>query len=476
MKKGLSLKWRISLWFTLILILITGAFFSVAISSYRVLHKEELRDELKNAVEEEAENLKEDKDYRERVLKGEAEDSSFIREDVQLMVYDEDGERIDGIFLHEEPDHHSFEEGGPIHRGEIGDELYYYFDKRVVIRHDKDLYVRGVIKAEQSIGKILKENMLLALMVPALILVAFFGGSLLTEHFLRPIRKIDETTESIRRSGDLTKRIPYEDKGDELSALSSHINGMFDTLQNNFEAEKQFTSSASHELRTPVSVILAQCEYALENADTKEELKESVASIQKQGYKMSRMIETLLMFTRMDQGTEKYPLERVNVTEVVNSACEDFKIIAGKNIRVEYEPAENVYMQANRELFTLMVNNLIRNAIRYGREDGHVYVELGERIAPDLEEEKSPGEGKTQVEHFSAITLEIKDDGLGIDPQDLPHIFEMFYRGDKSRNTKGLGLGLSLVQRIVTFHHGKITVKSTPGEGSTFTCVFYEKR
>ncbi|MCR4902740.1 MAG: HAMP domain-containing histidine kinase [Butyrivibrio sp.] len=449
MKRHLSLKLRITLWFTFFLVLITSVFLALVISIYRTYSSEEIKKELVEIVEEEAFLLESDEEYLESLVAGEITEVSFLKEDIKLMVYDEDGDQIAGIFLYDELDDKDYLSSDRPKKIEINGILYYYYDAKVKVRHGTDYYVRGIVRAETSITSIVEEHAAIMLLIPILILAAFCGGYLLAGKLLKPIKKIDDTTEEIRQSGDITKRIEFKDNGDELSGLSAHINNMFDTLQKNFEAEKQFTSSASHELRTPVSVILAQCEYAIENAKSKEEILDSISSIQKQGYKMNHLIEALLMFTRMDQGTEKYPKETVNLSDIVNSSYEDFSIIADKNISIITKINTEVVGKVNKELFSLMINNLIQNAIKYGKESGHVYVEL--------------------QKNAESVKLEIRDDGLGISDEDIPHIFEVFYRADKSRNSKGLGLGLSLVKRIVEFHGGNIKVESIPEKGSCFT-------
>ncbi|MCR5785006.1 MAG: HAMP domain-containing histidine kinase [Eubacterium sp.] len=452
MKKKLSLKLRISLWFTLFLLLITTAFLAVVMSVYKSYSSSTIKENLTEVVEEEASELEEDDDLRESVISGEEAEVYFLRDDIKLIIYDEDGNRVAGLSLYEELDDEKYQKSDKPKKTEIDGVSYYYYDKKISVRHGTDYYVRGIVKAEVTIFDIAKAHKNVFLLIPILIIIAFLGGYFLTGRFLMPIKKIDETTEEIRLSADLSKRIEFKDNGDELSRLSSHINAMFDTLEDNFEAEKQFTSSASHELRTPVSVILAQCEYAFENADSKEDFLESIASIQKQGYKMSHLIETLLLFTRMEQGTEKYPMEMASLSEIVSSSCEDFGLIADRNIEVITMIEKDVKKEVNKELFGLMVNNLIQNAIRYGKENGHVYVGL-----------KKDGE---------KVILSVADDGIGMTDEEMSHIWDIFYRGDKSRNSKGLGLGLSLVKKIVKYHNGNINVKSNPGEGSTFICVF----
>ena len=256
------------------------------------------------------------------------------------------------------------------------------------------------------------------------------------------------TADEIRRSSDLSRRIRTNGRGDELDELAKVINAMFDKLENDFEAQKQFTSNVSHELRTPVSVILAQCEYGFDKADDPEELLQIIASIQEQGYKMSGLINTMLMFTRIEQGTEKYPKSENDLTETVHSLCEDMRIIDGKNITIT-EDLEDVTANVNKEMFSLMTGNLIQNAVKYGKENGHVNVTL-----------KSSGD---------YAVIKVSDDGIGIPEEDLPHIWERFYRSDKSRSTKGTGLGLALVKEIAEYHGGFAEAESTEGKGSCFT-------
>ena len=150
--------------------------------------------------------------------------------------------------------------------------------------------------------------------IPFLILLAAFGGYLLAKRSLRPIRVISQTAEEIGNSGDLSKRIAIDENGDELHQLAGTFNRMFDQLEQNFEAEKQFTADASHELRTPIATILAQCEFAFENASGEAELYEIVGDIQKQGYRMTRLVESLLDFTRLEQRTERAAFEIIDMS------------------------------------------------------------------------------------------------------------------------------------------------------------------
>ena len=201
-------------------------------------------------------------------------------------------------------------------------------------------------------------------------------------------------------------------------------------------------------------MILAQCEYALGNAGNTEELKEALEVIQRQGYRMSRLIETLLTLTRIEQNTGYYPMEKANISSLAEDACRDMRLSAGHGIAIETEIADNVYAEINPQLFCLMLDNLLKNACRYGRENGKIKVTL--RVKSN------------------EIELKVADDGIGIGERDLPHIWERFYRGGNSRGKKGMGLGLSLVQQIVRYQQGRITVSSAVGEGTEF-CIIFEK-
>ena len=294
------------------------------------------------------------------------------------------------------------------------------------------------------------------LVFPFVLILALLGGYWLAGRFLRPVAQISRTAEEIRQNGNLAKRIEIKDTGDEISALARTFNAMFHRLEKNFEAERKFASNASHELRTPVSVILAQCEYALSDTDDTEELKEALEVVQRQGYRMSQLIETLLILTRIEQDTGYYPLEKVNVSELTEDVCRDRRLSAERGITMETEIKTGVTAEINPQLFRLMLDNLLQNAYRYGRENGWIKVILSEKE--------------------SGIVLKVADNGMGIGEKDLPHIWERFYRADNSRRKKGMGLGLSLVQQIVQYHQGRITVSSTAGEGTEFRIIFEKVR
>ncbi|MCR5120963.1 MAG: HAMP domain-containing histidine kinase [Ruminococcus sp.] len=446
--KRISLKFKLSLWFTLILTIFCVIMLILVMRIYQSADRNLILQTLENATEATVSKIRSDKKYREDIMFGKLADREFLYDDVQIMIYNEKGEHIAGLFLYPELDELKVSSSDEPVLTQLDGRNYYFCDKKTRTVRGNDLYVRGIIAAEKDlIGSMSSHGAILAVL-PVLLILAFGGGYFITGRFLKPVRNIRRTAEEIRSGGDLSKRIGTSGNGDELDELAKTINAMFDKLEGDFDAQKQFTSNASHELRTPVSVILAQCEYGFDHADSAEELLQVISSVQEQGYKMSGLIKLLLMFTRIEQGTEHYPKTETDLTALIRSVCEDMRIIAEKDITVT-EQLEPVTANVNREMLTLLTVNLIQNALRYGRENGFVKVKLSES------------------EDMAVITVE--DNGAGISEEDLPHIWERFYRSDRSRSSKGLGLGLALVKQIAEFHGGLAEAESEEGKGSCFT-------
>ncbi len=229
---------------------------------------------------------------------------------------------------------------------------------------------------------------------------------------------------------------------------------MFERLENAFEKERQFTSDASHELRTPVSVITAQCEFTLEKPRTGEEYENALETILRQSKKMSRLINDMLDYIRLEMRAESYKKETIDLTELVESLCFDMALIKEKDIVLSWEVEKNICFSGSRLLLSRLLTNLISNAYRYGKEEGHIFVCLKRR------------------EH--QITLSVSDDGIGIAQEEQLKIFQRFYQADTSHSGSGTGLGLSMADQIVRFHKGSIRVESALGKGSTFYIFFME--
>ena len=222
---------------------------------------------------------------------------------------------------------------------------------------------------------------------------------------------------------------------------------MFERLERSFEAEKQFTSDASHELRTPVSIIKGACEYAEKYDETPEDHAETISMIQRQADKMAVLINQLLHITRMEQGTENISMEQINLGEFANSFCNEQP---WDHSRFTLTATNDVSVAANKDLLGRLIRNLVENAFKYSSADGQVRLNIF----------------STSTE----VLLSVQDSGIGIPLEEQSKIWQRFYQVDSSRrNDDGSGLGLSMVEQIAKLHGGYMTLESIPKKGSTFT-------
>lgn len=314
------------------------------------------------------------------------------------------------------------------------------------------VWVRGITGADTADTLLQTVKNLAAFTVPMVLILAAAGGYLVAGRALKPIRQITEAANTINDGNDLSRRIGLGKPGshDELQKLSDTFDSMFERLENSFNSQQQFTSDASHELRTPTTVILAECDYAFKHARTAEDYSTALEVISRQAKKMSRLVESLLSLTRMDLGTAKTNFEVEDLSEMLNVICQETQLVGSRGITMLTDIQEGVYADIDVTLMSRLVQNLIDNAYKYGRDGGSVEVSLKAR-------------GGTAA-------ISVKDDGVGIEKEHLDKIWQRFYQEDSSRSGgEGLGLGLSMVKQIARVHGGTVSVESVPGEGSTFT-------
>ncbi len=333
---------------------------------------------------------------------------------------------------------------------------YYVFDRELTGEGLEGLWLRGVVSEKQGKEDLSTITMLSMVIMPVIVAVAIYGGSLIAKRTLEPIQKISETVEHISRGNDLKKRIELDKGDDELHLLAEQFNSMFARLDDSFEKEKRFTSDVSHELRTPMSVIMAQCEYSMDENSSLDEYAESIQSIYSQGQKMTVLINQMLDIARLEMRPENYPKERVDLSALTDSICKDMALIKEKGIAISSHIDAGLFISGNPGLLARAISNLISNAYHYGKDNGHIDVFLKK-----VEEQ---------------VVLTVSDDGIGIAEENIPKIFDRFYREDSSRTQNGTGLGLSITKEIVQFHGGTIEVKSLLGIGSTFTVIFPSER
>lgn len=280
--------------------------------------------------------------------------------------------------------------------------------------------------------------------------LAGIGGLFMASRVLKPVDRMTQTAQAIGES-DLSRRIEVH-SDDELGRLASTLNQMMERLGRAMDRQRQFTADASHELRTPLSIIEAESTLALRKERTEDDYRKSLESISQETAYMSAMIDKLLFLARADAGKEQLNLEEVDVTEILDQLASDIAALCQeKGLQFHIGPLEKIVVRGDRIRLKQLFSNLLENAVRYTPRGGSMSV-------------SAVSQGKTAM-------IAVKDTGVGIPKEALPHIFERFYRADKARSRAdgGAGLGLSICQHIAEVHGGRIEVESRVGEGSTFS-------
>lgn len=275
-------------------------------------------------------------------------------------------------------------------------------------------------------------------------------GAWMTARALRPIGAISQAADAIA-AGDLTRRIPSAENQSELGQLSAVLNSTFSRLEDSFAQQARFTADAAHELRTPVSVLLTHSENGLAAECTNPEHREAFEAIRRSAQRMRRLVASLLELARLDAGQEGLERETVDLAAVAGETVDSLNPLAQtRGIQIDRVLA-SAACHGDAERLAQVATNLITNAIVHRSSGGMVRVE-------------------TRVEAGGAVLCVI-DDGPGIRTEDLPRVFERFFRGDSSRSGKtgGTGLGLAISKAIVEAHGGTLTVESEPGVRTAFT-------
>lgn len=430
--KKVSLTFKITLWYTTFIVLLIG---SLIIGTFFVSDNVAESSGKKKLIEEVTD-----------ISSG--EDSFIPFEDgVSLSVYDKDGNLVAGS-VPRNFKVNDFSLGVISEYEDVNNNKYLYYDSETSsARLGNGKYVRGVVQITNNInGWILP--LIISIGSPFVIIVIMYGGYLIIRSSLKPVRDMTETAEAIAQSNDLSKRIYIEEGTDEVHKLGKVFNEMLESLENSSKRERQFSSDVSHELRTPISVIMAESNYGAKYTDSIEDAKESFEVIERQSKRMTSMINQILELARLDSRLE-IPKEELLLSDKIKSTLEDYKILFdNKNIKLFVNIEENIKVYANEALIMRMIDNLLSNALKYAQTE--VKVCLAKR---------------------NRIILEVTDDGIGINDVEKKHIWDRFYKVDKSRTTtedNSSGLGLSITKKIVELHDGKIAVLDNKKKGTRF--------
>ena len=306
---------------------------------------------------------------------------------------------------------------------------------------------RSTKQIDQALTRLMRT---LLIAVPLALAVAAGGGVFLARRALEPVDRIAQTAREIGE-GDLSRRINVTTK-DELGRLAATLNQMIERLEKAFQRQKQFTSDASHELRAPLAVIEAESTLALQKERTSSDYRQSLETISQESKQMSRLVDQLLSLARADAGKEHWNFTQVDIGKLINNLSTDAEILCQeKGLSFQLGEMQPLVVKGDEARLRELFMNLLDNAIRYTPAPGMVSI-------------SSRREGQMAV-------VAVRDTGVGIPAEDMPFIFERFYRVDKSRSRAqgGTGLGLAICKHIAEAHGGKIEVESEVGAGSTFS-------
>jgi signal transduction histidine kinase len=239
--------------------------------------------------------------------------------------------------------------------------------------------------------------------------------------------------------------------GDEIDQLATTFNQMLDRIQVLVTEIKEMNDNIAHDLRSPIARIRGLAEVTLTTGKSRDDFEAMVASTIEECDRLLDMINTMLTISKTEAGVEKVSDDPIDITAIVHSACELFEPLAEeKNVALSCRALEKMMLSGDARMLQRMLANVLDNALKYTPSGGKVEVSL------------AGNENNT-------IIITVRDTGIGISAADLPHVFERFYRCDRSRSQPGTGLGLSLARAIARAHGGDITATSTLDQGSTFT-------
>ena len=461
-----SVKWKITLWLTLLMALLSGLLLVFMLSISRSVTTRTSMNQLSQTMRGNASRIA----YTDGRLQIE-DGFQFYLGGVSTLVYSRGGALMAGQLPVSFSTDESFENGS-LRTITAGGNRYLMLDLWIPSGWEDGVWLRGLLEMPEDrygTNNILR---VAAVALPLFILLAAAGGYLIVRRSFRPLDQISATASAISEAKDLSRRIGLPPGKDEFSRLAETFDSLFERLERSFEAESQFAADASHELRTPVSIIRGACEYGMKYDETAEERKETLEMIHRQAVKMSELITQLLSMTRLEQGTELPEMAEIDLAALAESVAEEMAADYGEE-RLRYyiseesadaaghtgsaqTPAGLHTVRGDAALLTRLLRNLIDNGFKYGRPDGHVWVSVSEEN----------GE----------VLLKVRDDGIGIPAEHREKIWQRFYQVDPSRGeTSGAGLGLAMVSQIARLHGGFMSLESVPEVGSVFTLHLPEK-
>jgi len=298
-----------------------------------------------------------------------------------------------------------------------------------------------MVKMDEEIRELIG-TLVLGMAVSTLLLAVL--STYVSGRILKPVNQINRLTREIDEK-TLSQRIPLGRSRDELYELSRSLNHMFDRLQFSFDQQKQFLANASHELKSPISILRLFMEQAVQRQDLPESLRQDLAEQQHILMGMNRLVKTLLTLSALEL-SHTLQREKFSFRALIESVTRDYDgAIASKKLRLAVSLSGTLTIRGDRDKLRRLLVNVVDNAINYSRESGEIRIEASEKAG--------------------MIALSVFNTGIGVPHEELERVFEPFYRVEKSRDQRygGTGLGLSIARQIVRLHHGRIIMESEPG-------------
>lgn len=330
-----------------------------------------------------------------------------------------------------------------------------YIISRLKIQMDKNYYVLEVATNFSTINSTL-ENLIYILLfiVPIILVLSIIGGYFLIYKSFLPIEILLQNLKNINAS-DLSKRLESKNKNDEIDSLSQEINNLLQRLEISFNKISQFSSDASHELKTPLTIIRGEIEIALRKDRSLNEYKNTLSNCLDELITIQQTIDDLLFLAKNEHEVLERKEEDIYLDEVSLEAYKEMQSFSKlKNINLVCQIKEPIQIKGHHKLLKIAIKNILKNAITFSHENTTVII--------------------SNYKDKNNNIICIKDEGIGISIQDQEKIFDKFYRTDKSRNkdSGGTGLGMSIVEKIVKIHKGKIKIQSEENIGTKVYFLF----
>jgi len=378
----------------------------------------------------------------------------YVPSDNQMAAFILD-EKYDEVYVSQNSQMESFEHRNqlflPFGINRINQSFYFIYVKNMV-RNEKTYWILIYKCIDGQFGFLIKFLMFTVAAHVLVIFITVMSGIRSNSKVLKPIKDMTETVKRISGK-ELSLRINVSGIQDELKELAITINEMMDRIENSYNQQQQFVSDASHELRTPIAVLQGYASL-LERwgKNDPKVLEESISAIKNEAESMNELVEKLLFLARSDRNRLMLQKERFNLSELMEELVKETELI-DKEHKISYKIADHLLITADRGRLKQALRIFMDNAVKYTPKNGEIFV------------------GAQAYKSKNMIVF--KDTGIGISGEDIKHIFDRFYRSDKSRTKEkgGHGLGLAIAKIIILGHGGKIKVKSKLGEGTEFRII-----